>query len=70
MSGSPDPEFAKIFELLNAFEQLDDNEQPASSTISTKQTLPKPPTRPSIVPEAENSLAAHVAAAMAKRRHP
>jgi hypothetical protein len=77
MSGSPDSEFAKIFELLNAFEQLDEDEQPLQSTVPAQASVPaqqplKPnlPAQLSIALEAdENSFAAHVAAAMAKRRN-
>jgi hypothetical protein len=46
MSGSPDEEFAKIFELLNAFEQLDEEEQRAflDPTEPPAQPPPKPVT--------------------------
>jgi hypothetical protein len=75
MSGSPDSEFSKIFELLHAFEQLDDDEQQAflQSADADKQPL-KPkmfvPNLPPAKREAgmENSFAAHIASAMAKRK--
>jgi hypothetical protein len=73
MSGSPDEEFAKIFELLNAFEQLDEEEQRAflDSTEPPAQPPPKPvslvPDVRAAEPEAENTFAANIAAAMVKR---
>jgi len=44
MSGSPDSEFAKIFELLNAFEQLEDEQPtvPAQATVPAQQQSFKP----------------------------
>jgi hypothetical protein len=46
MSGSPNEEFAKIFELLNAFEQLGEEEQRAflDPTEPPAQPPPKPVT--------------------------
>jgi hypothetical protein len=73
MSGSPDEEFAKIFELLNAFEQLDEEEQRAF--LDPTEPPAQPPPKPvSLVPDvraaepgAENTFAANIAAAMMKR---
>ena len=42
VSGPPNSEFAKIFELLNAFEQLDEQEQ--SAVLESAQSC-QPPTR-------------------------
>ena len=50
MSGSPDEEFAKIFELLNAFEQLDEEEQRAFLD-PTEPPAPPPPKPVSLVPD-------------------
>jgi hypothetical protein len=50
MSGSPDEEFAKIFELLNAFEQLDEEEQRAF--LDPTEPPAQPPPKPvSLVPD-------------------
>ena len=73
MSGSPDKEFAKIFELLNAFEQLAEEEQRAF--LDPTEPPAQPPPKPiSFVPDAvraaepaENTFAANIAAAMVKR---
>ena len=72
MSGSPNSEFAKIFELLNAFEQLDEQEQSAVLEAADPTNIPPIPTAatPGIIasePDVDNTLAAHIAAAMAKR---
>jgi hypothetical protein len=74
MSGSPDEEFGKIFELLNAFEQLDEEEQRAF--LDPTEPPAQPPPKPvsfvpdaarAAEPEAENTFAANIAAAMVKR---
>lgn len=50
MSGSQDEEFAKIFELLNAFEQLDEEEQRAF--LDPTKPPAQPPREPvSLVPD-------------------
>jgi hypothetical protein len=107
MSGAPDSEFAKIFELLNGYEGSDEIEPPplpspasppvrsAAAVAPAKRPQPKPdipapplparslpaqsfspqppartlPPQPLTAPETEveNSFAAHIAAAMAKR---
>lgn len=72
MSGSPISEFAKIFELLNAFEQLDEQEQSAVLQAADRADVPPIPTAatPGVIasePDVDNTLAAHIAAAMAKR---
>jgi len=72
VSGSPNSEFAKIFELLNAFEQLDEQEQSAVLEAADPANVPPIPTAatPGIIasePDVDNTLAAHIAAAMAKR---
>jgi hypothetical protein len=75
MSGSPDSDFSKIFELLNAFERLDDNEQQAF--LQSAEADKRPPKPEMFVPDlpptkreagVENSFAAHIASAMAKRK--
>jgi hypothetical protein len=73
MSGSPDEEFAKIFELLNAFEQLDEEEQRAFLDPTEPPAQPPKPVSfvpdavRAVEPEAENTFAANIAAAMVKR---
>jgi hypothetical protein len=72
MSGPPNSEFAKIFELLNAFEQLDEQEQSAVLEAATPANHPPGPAAVSggvdaSEPDVDNTLAAHIAAAMAKR---
>jgi hypothetical protein len=72
VSGLPNSEFAKIIELLNAFEQLEEQEQsavrdsadpanlpPASTPVADEVAAPEP--------DVDNVLAVHIAAAMAKR---
>jgi hypothetical protein len=72
VSGPPNSEFAKIFELLNAFEQLDEQEQSAVLESANPANLPPGPTAVTdgviaSEPDVDNILAAHIAAAMAKR---
>jgi hypothetical protein len=72
VSGSPNSEFAKIFELLNAFEQLDEEEQSAVLEAANPGNHPPGPAPVSGGVDAsesdvDNTLAAHIAAAMAKR---
>jgi hypothetical protein len=72
VSGPPSSEFAKIFELLNAFEQLDEQEQSAVLESANPANLPSGPMAVTggVVasePDVDNTLAAHIAAAMAKR---
>ena len=70
MTGAPDAEFAKIFELLNAFERLDDDKQRAFlKSAEPPAHAPKPavPEIPASDPKAQNNLAANIMAAMAKR---
>ena len=43
MSGPPNSEFARIFELLNAFEQLDEQEQSAVLEAATPANQPPGP---------------------------
>lgn len=72
MSDPPNSEFAKIFELLNAFEQLDEQQQSAvletadPSNLSLRLTAAADRVIAS-EPDVDNTLAAHIAAAMAKR---
>ena len=72
VSGPPNSEFAKIFELLNAFEQLDEQEQSAVLEAASPAIHPPAPAAVSrgvgaSEPDVDNTLAAHIAAAMAKR---
>lgn len=69
MTGAPDAEFAKIFALLNAFEQLDDDKQRAflsSAELPIEATKPAVPERSASAPKAQNNLAANIMAAMAR----
>jgi hypothetical protein len=61
--------------LLNAFEQLDEQEQAAGWEATDRANVPPIPTAatPGAVasePDVDNTLAAHIAAAMAKRARP
>ena len=72
MSGLPNSEFAKIFELLNAFEQLEKQEQSAVLDSADPANPPPASTPPADEvaapePDVDNVLAVHIAAAMAKR---
>jgi hypothetical protein len=72
VSGLPNSEFAKIFELLNAFEQLDEQEESAVLESADPANHPPAPTAltddvAAAEPEVDNILAVHIAAAMAKR---
>ena len=72
MSGRPNSGFAEIFELLNAFEQLDEREQSAVLDSADPANLPPAPTPvtddvAAPEPDVDNILAVHIAAAMAKR---
>jgi hypothetical protein len=69
MTSAPDVEFAKIFALLNAFEQLDNEKQRAflkSTEPRADAPTPVVPEIPASDPKAQNNLAANIMAAMAK----
>jgi hypothetical protein len=75
VSGPSNSEFARIFELLNAFEQLDEQQQSAFFQSADPADLPPIPTDAwsgviASEPDVDNTLAAHIAAAMAKRMRP
>jgi hypothetical protein len=72
MSGSPDEAFAKIFELLNAFKQLDKDKQRAFLELTEPPAHPAKPAAfvpdvPASEPLPEKGFALNIAAAMAKR---
>lgn len=72
VSVPPNSEFAKIFELLNAFEQLDEQEQSAVLQAADRTNVPPistaaTPCNIASQPDVDNNVAAHIAAAMAKR---
>jgi hypothetical protein len=72
MTGAPDAEFAKIFELLNEFERLDDSKQRAflkPAEPPADALMPFASETLKSVPKVHNHLAANIMAAMAKCRN-
>jgi hypothetical protein len=72
VNGSPDSEFAKILELLNAFERLEQDEQRSllESSVSAKRPLlahDSPSAEDAGEAKTDNRFAAHIVSAMAKR---
>ena len=69
MTVAPDGEFAKIFALLNAFDQLDGEKQRAfleSAELPAEAPKPAVPETLTSDPKLQNKLAANIMAAMAK----